>query len=353
MATEYTCTERFMNNKHAIDVYALKDGKGNVVRISASELKRLISNGKILVTNLKLTSDNRLIMSDNDERRSNNTVPAKAEKDTSDTKEATAKKDTTVEPVQAYFTTKCGKYITKISEAHKITFNEYTGSLVNLVRKARLLGKEAYTFDGNLAIISNEDEIRVYGHNIMMESDCTNMFNGLRAQSLDFNNTNWRNTMTITRMFVHSRIGTLTFCGAKKCCPNTASEAFFDAYVGVANFQGFSSEKLRDAQAMFREFRTNELDLKTFKARQLSNAYEMFRRCIVVTKATIGLTGENILDARCMFKSAIVQELDLTGFKPEDLSIDFEAMFEGFKGSIRTDNEQMRALIGLRDHIIK
>lgn len=353
MATEYTCTERFMNNKRAIDVYALKDGNGNVVRIGASELKRLISNGKILVTNLKLTSDNRLIMSDNDERRSNNTVPAKAEEDTSDKQEASDKKDTAVEPVQAYFTTKCGKYITKISEAHKITFNEYTGNIVNLVRKARLLGKEAYTFDGNLAIISNEDEIRVYGHNIMMESDCTNMFNGLRAQSLDFNNTNWHNTMTITRMFVHSRIGTLTFDGAKKCCPNTAAEAFFDAYVGVANFQGFSSEKLRDAQAMFREFRTNELDLKTFKARQLSNAYEMFRRCIVVTKATIGLTGENIFDARCMFKSAIIQELDITGFKPEELSIDFEAMFEGFKGHIRTDNEQIRASIDLRDYIIK
>ena len=353
MATEYTCTERFMNNRREIGVYALKDGNGNVVRISASELKRLISNGKILVTNLKLTSDNRLIMADNDGRHSNNTMPVKAEKDTSDNKEATDKKDTAVEPVQAYFTTKCGKYITKISEDHKITFNEYTGNIVNLVRKARLLGKEAYTFDGNLAIISNSDEIRVYGHNTMMQSDCTNMFNGLRAKSLDFNNTNWCNTMTITRMFAHSRIGTLTFDGAKKCCPNTAAEAFFDAHIGSVSFQGFSSEKLLDAAAMFREFRTTELDLKTFKARQLSNAYEMFRRCIIVTKATIGLTGENILDARCMFRSAIMQELDITGFKPEELSIDFEAMFEGFKGLIRTDNEQIRASIDLRGHIIK
>lgn len=353
MVTEYTCTERFMNNRRAIDVYALKDGNGNVVRISASELKRLISNGKILVTNLKLTSDNRLIMSDNAEKHSNTTAPAKVEKDTSDKQEATDKKDTAVEPVQAYFTTKCGKYITKISDAHKITFNEYTGNLVNLVRKARILGKEAYTFDGNLAIISNSDEIRVYGHNIMMESDCTNMFNGLRAQSLDFNNTNWRNTMTISRMFVHSRIGTLTFDGAKKCCPNTAAEAFFDAHIGSANFQDFSAEKLLDAAAMFREFRTSELDLRTFKARQLSNAYEMFRRCIVATKATIGLTGENILDARCMFRSAIIQELDITGFKPEELSIDFEDMFENFKGFIRTDNEQILALRELRDHIIK
>lgn len=353
MVPEYTCTERFMNNRRAIDVYALKDGNGNVIRISASELKRLISNGKILVTNLKLTSDNRLIMANNDDRHSNNTVPAKAEKDTSDKQEAADKKDTTVEPVQAYFTTKCAKYITKISEAHKITFNEYTGNIVNLVRKARLLGKEAYTFDGNLAIISNSEEILVYGHNILMESDCTNMFNGLRAKSLDFNNTNWHYTMTITRMFVHSRIGELTFDGAKECCPNTAAEAFFDARIGSVSFQGFSSEKLIDAEAMFREFRTSELDLKTFKARQLSNAYEMFRRCIIVTKATIGLTGENIFDARCMFRSAIIPELDITGFKPEELGIDFEAMFEGFKGRIRTDNEQILTLRELRDHIIK
>lgn len=100
-------------------------------------------------------------MSDNDDRHINNTMHAKVEKGTSDKQEATDKKDTAVEPVQAYFTTKCGKYITKISEAHKITFNEYTGNLVNLVRKERALGKEAYTFDGNLAIISNSDEIRV------------------------------------------------------------------------------------------------------------------------------------------------------------------------------------------------
>lgn len=352
MVTEYTCTERFMNNKRAIDVYALKDGNGNVVRISASELKRLISNGKILVTNLKLTSDNRLIMSDNDDRRSNNTVPAKAEKDTSDKQEATDKKDTAVEPVQAYFTMKCAKYICKISVDHKITFNEYTGNIINLVRKARALGKEAYTFDGNLAIISNSEEIRVYGHNIMMQSDCTNMFNGLRAKSLDFNNTNWCNTMTITKMFAHIRVGELTFTGAKKCYPNVANEAFFDAYVGTGYFQGFSSEKLNDAEGMFRQFRTNTLNLKSFKAKQLENAENMFNGCIA-TKAIIGLTGENIFNTLGMFESAVMQELDLTGFKPELDGNELESMFDSFIGHIRTDNEQIRASEDLRGHIIK
>lgn len=352
MVPEYTCTERFMNNKRAIDVYALKDGNGNVVRISASELKRLISNGKILVTNLKLTSDNRLIMSDNDDRRSNNTVPAKAEKDTSDKQEATDKKDTAVEPVQAYFTMKCAKYICKISVDHKITFNEYTGNIINLVRKARALGKEAYTFDGNLAIISNSEEIRVYGHNIMMQSDCTNMFNGLRAKSLDFNNTNWCNTMTITKMFAHIRVGELTFTGAKKCYPNVANEAFFDAYVGTGYFQGFSSEKLNDAEGMFRQFRTNTLNLKSFKAKQLENAENMFNGCIA-TKAIIGLTGENIFNTLGMFESAVMQELDLTGFKPELDGNELESMFDSFIGHIRTDNEQIRASEDLRGHIIK
>lgn len=352
MVPEYTCTERFMNNRRAIDVYALKDGNGNVVRISASELKRLISNGKILVTNLKLTSDNRLIMANNDDRHSNNTVPAKAEKDTSDKQEAADKKDTTVEPVQAYFTMKCAKYICKISVDHKITFNEYTGNIINLVRKARALGKEAYTFDGNLAIISNSEEIRVYGHNILMQSDCTNMFNGLRAKSLDFNNTNWGNTMTITRMFAHIRVGELTFTGAKKCYPNVANEAFFDAYVGTGYFQGFSSEKLNDAEGMFRQFRTNTLNLKSLKAKQLENAENMFNGCIA-TKAIIGLTGENIFNTLGMFESAVMQELDLTGFKPELNGNELESMFDGFIGHIRTDNEQIRASEDLRDHIIK
>lgn len=339
MAAEYTCVVRHRNSSKAVVGYTLKDGNGNVRRVTASELKRAISTEKIHVTNLKLTSDNRIILTNTVEERSNNTVP------TPD------KKDATVEAVQAYFTTKCAKYICKVSVDHKITFNEYTGNLVNLVRKARLLGNEAYTFDGNLAIISNSDEIRVYGHNILMQSDCANMFNGLRAQTLDFRNTNWHNTMTITRMFIHSRIGTLTFSGAKDCCPNTADEAFFDAYVGVVNFQGFSSEKLRDAEGMFSEFRTNTLDLRTFNARQLTNATEMFRECIA-TKAIIGLTGENIHYALGMFKSAMMQELDLTGFKPDDTDANFAGMFEEFTGHIITDNEEMRASLVLRDYII-
>lgn len=340
MGTEYTCVARHKNSSYVIDSYTLKDGNGNVTNVSASELKRLISSKKIQVTNLKLTSDNRIIMTNNVERHRTNTIYA------SDEKAAIA------EPVQAYFTMKCAKYICKVSVDHKITFNEYTGNIINLVRKARALGKEAYTFDGNLAIISNSEEIRVYGHNILMQSDCTNMFNGLRAKSLDFNNTNWCNTMTITRMFAHIRVGELTFTGAKKCYPNVANEAFFDAYVGTGYFQGFSSEKLNDAEGMFRQFRTNTLNLKSFKAKQLENAENMFNGCIA-TKAIIGLTGENIFNTLGMFESAVMQELDLTGFKPELNGNELESMFDSFIGHIRTDNEQIRASEDLRGHIIK
>ncbi len=339
MSAEYICVTRHKNSSNIIDGYKLKDSNGNVINVDASELKRLISSKKIQVTNLKLTSNNRIIMASNVERRRTNTVYASDEK-------ASA-----APAVQAYFTLKCAKYICKTSVNHRIAFTEYTGNLINLVKKARLLGKEAYTFDGNLAIISDSEEIRVYGHNILMQCHCTNMLSGLRAQSLDFNNTNWCDTMTITRMFAHSRIGTLTFTGAKNCKPYLANEAFFDAYVGTGYFEGFSSEKLNDAEGMFRGFRTNTLNLKTFKAKQLENAVEMFKGCIA-TKAVIGLTGENIDNPFNMFESAMMQELDLTGFKPELNEIDIENMFDGFIGHIKTDNEQLRASEDLRYHII-
>lgn len=339
MSAEYICVSRHKNTSNIIDGYRLKDNNGSVMNVAASELKRLISSKKIQVTNLKLTSNNRIIMASQVERRRTNTVYASDEK-------ANA-----APAVQAYFTLKCAKYICKTSVNHRIKFIEYTGNLLNLVKKARLLGKEAYTFDGNLAILSDSEEIRVYGHNILMQSDCTNMFSGLTAQTLDFNNTNWCNTMTITRMFAHSRIGTLTFTGAKKCYPNIANEAFFDAYVGTGYFQAFSSEKLNDAEGMFRDFRTNTLNLKTFKAKQLENAENMFKGCIA-TKAVIGLTGENIFNTLDMFHSAMMQELDLTGFKPEINGIELENMFDGFIGHIKTDNEQLRASEDLRYHII-
>ena len=56
-----TCTDIKRNDKGIILGYTLKDNKGNIKSLKSADLKELIRTEKIVVNNLTLTSDNRLV----------------------------------------------------------------------------------------------------------------------------------------------------------------------------------------------------------------------------------------------------------------------------------------------------
>jgi hypothetical protein len=55
------CTEKFRNDKNQIVAYRLQDEFGRIKDIYSDHLKIQIRNGDIVVSNLTLTQDNRLI----------------------------------------------------------------------------------------------------------------------------------------------------------------------------------------------------------------------------------------------------------------------------------------------------
>lgn len=59
----YTCTKRYYKGSSVIS-YKLEDEKGNTFKIDSEPLKEGIKLGNIKVTNLRLTDDNRLYLSD-------------------------------------------------------------------------------------------------------------------------------------------------------------------------------------------------------------------------------------------------------------------------------------------------
>ena len=61
MSTRYSCYGKYRDKNNKIIGYELMDENGSTGHIGADELKRLIASNQIIVTNLKLTADNRLI----------------------------------------------------------------------------------------------------------------------------------------------------------------------------------------------------------------------------------------------------------------------------------------------------
>ena len=58
---EFRCENRLYNNNKKIIGYVLKDSSGKEYKIDSADLKALIKSGKITVTNLRLTNNDRLI----------------------------------------------------------------------------------------------------------------------------------------------------------------------------------------------------------------------------------------------------------------------------------------------------
>ena len=56
-----TCTYRFRDKYNNVKGYRIQDSMGATRDISSGQLKLAIKNGRINVTNLTLTSDNRLV----------------------------------------------------------------------------------------------------------------------------------------------------------------------------------------------------------------------------------------------------------------------------------------------------
>lgn len=55
------CIEKFRDKNNRIIGYKLEDNQGNIQDISSKDLKTAIINKQLNVTNLVLTSDNRII----------------------------------------------------------------------------------------------------------------------------------------------------------------------------------------------------------------------------------------------------------------------------------------------------
>lgn len=61
MAINAKCIEKIRDNNNNIKAYILEDNSGVKMQITSTELKAYIKNNKIKLTNLRLTSDNKLI----------------------------------------------------------------------------------------------------------------------------------------------------------------------------------------------------------------------------------------------------------------------------------------------------
>ena len=126
----FECIQKIRNERNVITTYVLKSGN-DTIPVSSQGLKEWIRTGKVKVTNLTLTSDNRLV-DGAVEKKSNNTTKVKVEKPMAPPKTVNKPKtlkqpvNKPVEKVESYIMTQqdiidIRRFIQKALETGKIT----------------------------------------------------------------------------------------------------------------------------------------------------------------------------------------------------------------------------------------
>ena len=294
---EATCIQKFRTVRNRIYCYRLQDNSGSFIDVKPDELKNAIRNKQIYVTNLTLTSDNRLI--DSSQQAETNKFDIMLNK---------ARLLGKLETIQ----TSCGNPCYMIS-TNKDSYIIYIPDNVAQFRE-----QDYYTLGVQSIPVKKLKElkgrIKVIGGNGV--NNAYRMFNEYEAQSLDLSSFSTSNITDMGAMFDHCRVKSLDLSTFNTNKVVDMHFMFASCKAQSINLSSFNTSKVVDMSFMFAGCKAQRLDLSSFDTRNVTNMYYMFNECEA-------------------------QYIDLTSFDTSGVE-DLDAMFDGCTAkSIKTKDKRL------------
>jgi len=309
-------------------LYYLQDEQGVKKYFNSDELKQLMRSNQISVSNLKLTTDNRLI---------------KIEKKQ--------------EPLTGYaLLIQRFKVLNKVINIKTNDFK--TAYLANLGNNKSLLwipdDVQKFCFN-DLVDIKIDSDLKVVGGkglttiNNLFHTLC---FNTLDLSELDVTNVldfgqlfrystiknvklgifNSVNAVSMANMFEGAKIGNIDLRSLKTGNVRIMDYMFANATIGNGNFtvENFDTSKVESMMYMFINFESNNaiLDLSNFNTSNVKDMNNMFRGCTYNEIKLSNFDTSKVKNMANMFANASIERLNLSNFTAQSL-IDMHSMFEG------------------------
>lgn len=278
------CIEKFRNS-NSICAYKIEDEEGTSIVVKPEQLKKAIKNKEVTVTNLKLTSDDRLI------------------------------------------------YTPETSEILRIKEKETYGKLI---KKAKVLGKckeVAVPYDKYCYLIhkSNGKYILYIPDDVvslnaelegitdknwtisMRASEYWNMISSLNGEELKV--VGGHGLKSIEEAFMRLDVDLLDLSLLDTSNVVTMRAAFLECKAKSINFSNFDTRKVKNMESMFKFCHTEYLNLSSFNIRRAENLIYMFYCCYTKT-------------------------LDISAFKLSVNAVIYD-MFEHYSGQIKASDKNI------------
>ena len=308
------CIAKARDRNNQIVGYKLQDKQGSITIVKPEVLKSAIRAKKIEITNLTLTSDNRLI-------------------------------DTTLKthPLPKPQTAPKTKQISKISEEQKIKL---------MIEKAKVLGckmqiTEIPTYcDHKCILISKDvDNHILYIPDDVVQLNSTNLNNLTFTQHIQYIQGHIKligghNLKYIKYMFLECQVQSLDLSSFDTSNVIFMDYMFEECQAQSINLSNFDTSNVTDMQSMFYDCHAQSLDLSNFNTSNVTNMYGMFEECKAQYIDLSSFDTNNVTDMSYMFSGCRAQSLDLSSFDTSNV-VEIKEMFKNCTSKLTATNQKI------------
>lgn len=318
------CIQKFRDKHNIIIGYRLIDQSGNTKDVTPQQLKTVMSQGRIEVINLTLTSDNRII----DKSNTNIQNPKKPNSEASSEQLELEIKFMTLGIKKENITeinTDCGHkiYLCKKSKYNYIVYIPDNVTNIGFDNSA-LLPRSKIKIDGLKTVLE------VYGGKNLKTTEA--LFAGCKFYMIDLGNLDTRNVENMNRMFhgCCSDIINVNKLNTSKVI--SMREMFSLSEIGFLDLSSFDTSNVIDMRGMFEYCETSGISLYRFNTSKVKNMRSMFADCQVYYLDLRNFDTRNVVDMSRMFESCKAEYLNISNFSThgvldaEDIFHDCEAV---------------------------
>ena len=348
------CIQKFRNKQNQIVGYRLQDLQGNLKDVTPQQLKQAIQNNQINITNLTLTSDNRLINTTKQPKQTSQNQP---------------KNKTSTPKIQYSLLTR--EIVEQINKPKALKFQS-NQNLEAINSKATLLGYKVTKLSNDfLSIESNTEIILVSNKQIQLgnthygNGSPIGLFQDTDFTSIDFHNTDTSNVTNMERMFFRCKAQTIDLSSFDTSNVTNMEHMFWNCRAQAIDLSSFNTKHVKymssmfegcEAQnldlssfdtsnvkymdCMFNDCRAKNLDLSSFDTSRVTAMNYMFGHCKTQTIDLSSFDTSNVTTMECMLADCQAKTIDLSSFNTSNVT-NMEYMFWNCKAQIKTTDPKL------------
>jgi len=313
-----TCIEKIRDENNNIIGYKIIGKDKKPISVKSESLKKAIKSGQLEVTNITLTSDNRLI----------NKKPVTSLKQINNI-ESLLNRVKSLGYTLNTFDTACGHkcYIASSMDHLKHWFiipDDVKCIYDQFVQQLICYGdSKIYEYMSNI-----EGALKVVGGKNLISTEC--MFDGCVVQSIDLSSFNTSNVTNMYKMFYHCKAHSLDLSSFNTSNVTNMKWMFEDCKAQSIDLSSFDTSKVTDMHSMFHGCKVQSLDLSSFNTSKVKDMDYMFANCEAQSINLTSFNTSKITNMQFMFSSCGAQSIDLSSFDTSKVT-NMAGMFEDCK----------------------